>query len=398
MNTVYDSFQENLKSIELFFDRLVPLALSQDETIIKETSELMKNSIIEELGIDPNEVNSEDFKAQLKANVTKKQLEKFIYRIMKIPKIPPRNYDILTRSSFISLNNYFECLFSDLLNFYFKNYPGLITEKKISISISDLTKYGAIDEAKEDLIQREIEKICLDLNFEELKDYFRSKLEVPLEEKIIDWEKINEIRERRHIIVHNNSIINKKYINRSKNPYNLKEGDQVNIDEKYFYDSLEAIKLSGSLLIFNCWGKWDKINATKAIEQIMLLTFDNLKDRHFDFVKKICEYAKLNIKPKNDDEENYMLRILYNYCIALKRLGEHKKLNLNLKKIKVGTLAPIFKIAQAILSDDYDEYFENLKKAQMADDLSMDIIMDWPLFEDIRTNPEYLKKTESILT
>lgn len=398
MNKVYDSFLENLTSIECFFNKLVPLAISEDKTIINEFGESLKIGMIEEFGISPETFNTGDFKEEIKNSATKEKLERFARRVLKTPKIPPRNHEILTRSSFITLNNYFESLFSDLLTYYFKNYPGLLTEKKISISLSDLTKYSSIEEANDDLIIREIENLLLELNFEELKRYFRDTLKIPLEEKTIDWERINEIRERRHIIVHNNSIVNKKYINRSNNLDNFKEGDNVYIDEEYFNKSLEEIKLAGTILIFNCWGTWDKKEATAAIREIMMLTFDMLKSSHFDFVIKICEYVKNNIKPQNDDEEDYLLRIHYNYCIALKRLGLKDKLSQSLKKVKVGTLSPIFKIAQSVLNDDFETYFENLEKAQMVDELNFDNIIEWPLFEDIRKNPELLDRSKEILS
>jgi len=398
MKNVYDSFLENLKSIECFFNKLEPLALTHDESIITEYAESFKSCMIEELGINPEIVENGDFKDEIKANVTQEKLEKFVMRVYKTPKIPPRNHEILTRSSFITLNNYFESLFSDLLTFYFKNYPGLLTDKKISISISDLSKYSSIEEANEDLIIREIENLLLELNFEELKKYFRDTLKISLEEKVINWERINEIRERRHIIVHNNSVVNKKYINRSNNIDNLKLGDNIQIDAKYFKNSLDEIKLAGALLIFNCWGAWDKENATDGIAEIMNLTFEMLKSGMFDYVIKLCEYAKSNIKPQNDDEEDYLLRIHYNNCIALKRLNNKEKLNQNLKKIKVGTLSPIFKLAHAILSDDSATYLEHLEKAQLVDKLSYEKVLEWPLFEDIRLNPDLLEKTKMILT
>ena len=398
MKKVYESFLENLTSIECFFNKLVPLAISQDETIIYEFGESIKNCMVEELGINPENYNDDGYKEEFKNAVTKDKLERFARRILKTPQIPPRNLEILTRSSFITLNNYFESLFSDLLTFYFKNYPGLLIDKKISISLSNLSKYCSIEEANDDLIIREIENLLLELNFEELKRYFRDTLKISLEEKIINWERINEIRERRHIIVHNNSIINKKYIKRSNNLDNFNEGDNVNINDEYFNKSLEEIKLAGSILIFNCWGIWDKKEATSAIREIMVLTFDMLNLSRYDFVIKICEYVKNNIKGQNDDEEDYLLRIHYNYCIALKRLGLNDKLSQSLKKVKVGTLSPIFKIAHSVLSNDFKTYFENLDKAQMVDELSFDNIIEWPLFEDIRKNPELLERSKMILS
>jgi len=295
------------------------------------------------------------------------------------------------------LNNYFEFLFSDLLYYFFTKNSGSIRSQKISISLEELSKYKTIEEAYEDLILKEVEAILLEKNFEELKSYFTKDLKVSLEEDSIDWQRINEIRERRHILVHNNSIVNNKYLSRSTNPYKLKLGDEIKIESEYFITALSEIKLAGLLILFNCWGKWDKDSTTMAIKEIVTLVHDLLKVQQYRLVDKICNYVENYIEPKNDDEEDSIYRIKYNHCLALKRMGNQEVLNVKLKSIKVGIMTPVFKMAHHILKNEYDNAIKLMAKAKMVDELTIADYENWSIFEEIRNSEKLNREALKIL-
>jgi hypothetical protein len=225
------------------------------------------------------------------------------------------------------------------------------------------------------------------MNFEEIKGYFK-KLDVSLSENLINWEKINEIRERRHLVVHNNSIINKKYIGKTENPYNFKIGDSARINNDYLIETINEIQTAGVLLIIDCWGKWEKGNATEAILEILNLTFDLLKEKKYNLTLKICEYVEKNIAPRNDDQENCIIRIKFNYCIALKRIEELKKLDKKLEELRVGSMSPIFKIAKHILNDENELAITLIKQSIIVDELKLEDYLEWPIFEELRNDKD----------
>jgi hypothetical protein len=386
---LYHSFINNITSVEVFFMRLAPVAENEDKVIEKERGDYLENSMKEVFGDEfENEENGE--KKEFK--ISEEVLNKFVYKMQLAPRIPAKNYGTLTKGAFIMLNNYFEFLFSDLLAYNFRKNTSSIDGKKISISLEDLKKYISIEEAYEDLIYKEVEALLLELNFEELKAYFSNKLNISLEVDLINWDFINEIRERRHIIIHNNSIVNNKYISRSKNPFKYKLNDEVEISHEYFLNALNEIKLAGVLLCLNCWGSWDKDNATEAIEEIVNISFYDLKDAKYEFVNKICAYTDKNIKARSDQEDDIIYRIRFNHCIALKRLNKKEELAKKLTSIKTGALSPIFKIAHLTLKDKHKDAVDLIDKAKIADELTIEKYQDWPIFQDIRSDEKLHKK------
>ena len=232
------------------------------------------------------------------------------------------------------------------------------------------------------MIIKEIEALILEKSFSELLQHFEDKLKISLEKELIKWDNIIEIRERRHLIVHNSSIVNKKYIVRTKNPYNFKIGDVIPIDKTYFLNCLKEFKLAGQLLLFNCWGNWDKDKIDEAINEIMIQSYEDLITRNYEIVLKTCKYAEVII-PKNNAQEDFLLRIKINYAIALKRTN-NSKLNEVLKSIKIGTATPIFKVAHKILSNDFDNIESEIRKAIVLEELSKEQYLEWPIFEEIR--------------
>lgn len=382
VETIYHNFLENLNSVNWYFNKFGTLATGEDESI-KEKSEEYFKTVIQDL--------SDKFglpqKEEEESKITKKQAEDFFEQLQrslsKRPKISPRNYEILSRSSFLMLNNYFEYLISDLLSYYYNKYKSSLNEKIFKLTLKELSEYDTIEEASKDLILKEVESLIIEKSFDQLLDHFQDNLSISLEKDLIKWKKIIEIRERRHLIVHNSSIVNKKYITRTGNPYNFEIGDTIHIEKDYFINSWREFKLAGLFLIFNCWGNWDKDNIDSAVYELMIQTFEDLKIREYNNVCKICSYSE-KIIPKNEDQEDYLLRIKVNHAIALKKQKKEKELTKALKGIKIGTATPIFKVVHQILKDDHLNLEENFKRAILLNELNIDFYLEWPIFEFVR--------------
>jgi hypothetical protein len=390
VESIYDTYFENLNSVKIYFNKFGNLASGEDESIKEKSQEFLDKAfteIKEEMKLVKNKDDKND-------TITKEEAEKLLKKLArtlnKKPKISPRNYEILSRSSFLMLNNYFEYLIADLLSYYYNKFKKSLNEKEFKFTLKELNEYESIEEATKDLIVKEVESLIIEKSFNELLEHFEEKLSISLEKKLIKWSEIIEIRERRHLIVHNSSIVNKKYISRTKNPFNYKIGDVVNIDKDYFLKSWSQFKLAGQLLIFNCWGNWDKDNADNAIYQIMIQTFDDLNSKNYNLVCKTCKYSE-QIEPKNEDQENYILRIKVNNAISLKKQKKDNEVKKSLDNIKVGTATPIFKIAHNILSDKHDDLEQLFTQAIIVDELIIDNYLEWPIFDFVREKEDINK-------
>lgn len=267
----------------------------------------------------------------------------------------------------------------------------MLNEKEFRVSLKEMCEYESIDELSEALIHKEIETMLVEKTFDQLLEHFESKLNISLEAELINWDFIKEARERRHIIVHNSSIVNKKYIVRTGNPFGFKLKSNVEIDNDYFLSALYEFQFAGILLSYNCWGSWDKDNTNEAIYEMMIQSFNYLNVNRNDFTKRLCTYCK-KIEGRNEEQEDCLFRTSINLCIAYKRLDMKAELKKELSNIKIGTASPIFKIAFQILKDDYSNLAENFEKAKLLEELTIDNYLEWPIFEFVRNNEDLHKK------
>ncbi|WP_445716403.1 hypothetical protein [Flavobacterium sp.] len=403
---IYNTYFENLNSIQAYFNKFESVANKEDSDIINDKEikikEIINDFVLNEVSKNGNleeeqelsesaEISLDDLeKIEGFDEFIKELSEEVNYRLRKEHNINPRNYELLSRSSFLMLNNYFEYLIADLLNYYYNKFRKSLNEKEFKITLKELTEFDNIDEAIKSLILKEVESILVEKSFGDLLDHFEKKLSIPLEKNLIDWNKIIEIRERRHLIVHNSSLINKKYISRTGNPYKYKIGQEISIDNNYFQEALDEFKLAGQLILFNCWGEWDKNNIDSAIYEIMVQTFEDLKNEKFNLVCKTFKFSE-KIEPRNETQEDYLLRVKFNNAIALKKQNLKNELKEALKDIKIGTSTPIFKFSYNVLSDNHDNIIELFQKAILLEEITIDQYLEWPIFDFVRENEEINK-------
>lgn len=381
VENIFDTYHRNIYGSELYFSKFSNLAVSEDKEEIKRSKEYMY-LCFQELGLDPED------KTESKKEFSAKAVEKFARKMTKIPKITQKNFEILANSSFLMLNNYFEYLLADLLSYYYNKFDGSISGNEMVTTLGHLNEFETIDDFKKDLIQREVESMLIEMTFPDLLKHFDEFLQIELCKDIIDWSNIEEFRERRHLIVHNSARVNKKYITRTKNPFDFKQGDLIHINSDYFHSALKEFKLAGYLLIFSCWGKWDKDESTGAISQLLAESFEALKNNDPDFSLRLTMYLK-HIEPRDEEQEDIILRTMFNKCIALQLLEKNTELKKELKKIKVGTASPLFKLGHAILSgSELPHIIELMKQSYALDDFDIDKYLEWPIYKTIRDNSE----------
>lgn len=395
MSSILKSFQTNLDSLKSFVDALSPVAFEKDSNQAEDVAKIVKE-VFTEMGLAIKEDGTIDESNGLK--LEKEQILLMVRQLRKIPKISLGHSRILYQSSFVLLVSYFEYLFADLLKFYYKYYPGNISDKPIQVIINELKSYETVEEAVEYVISKEVEILLFDLNFNELIEFFNKTLKIPLESEIINWEIINETRERRHIIVHNNATINKKYISKSKIDFlpdkeSLKVGDKINVTNDYFSLAFNEIYSAGHILTFNCWRQWVKSDVLNIYLEIMNTTFECLKQDLNHITHSISSYAK-NIEAKSDKEVDFLLRSQFNYLIALKQLNKNEELDKELKQMKVSTLSPIFKMAYYTLLEDKDKILELIPHCKLVDEMKIEWVYEWPLFKHIRQDKDFVKQIE----
>lgn len=358
-----------------------------------------KESPIPKLLEAPKDVSEGNAKEELpeKANEKKvvevefedvKKLIQITKFLRSAKKHTPKQSRLLRQGALISLISYFESLEADLLNFYYLSYPAALPSEGKLLSLADLREIGSIDEAEKTLIMKEIDTF-LHESLEGQVEYFIKRFKVDLKCSIPYMNLLVEVILRRNLVVHNNGVVNKIYLKRVGKEFvkqnDIKEGDQLDINEEYLSLAIDTVCVFGTMLFQQSWRKWNEKDAETADQVLREYTYDLLQEKRWSVANDLANYATtLNFK---SDIDSRIIKI--NQAIALKEQGNISEMESLLDKQDWSSCAVKFHVANFALREQYDRMIPLLFKAVAAEELDQEALDEWPLFRWFRETNDY---------
>lgn len=397
MSKIYHNFTKNLAGLRVFVGNLEPVVKKHDYELIEKGSSIIKK-IFKIMEINENKIKKAK---KIKQKPSHKQAKQVLSLLKNLPKLTPGNLELLYKSSFVMLIAYFDFMISDLIHHFYRTYPDSLSDRDPSISLKELKQYTEINEAKDFIINKEIDKILYSGIDDQLR-YFEKELKIDCKDQIINWERIKEAIERRNIIVHNNSIINRRYkenINCAEVYEKLDElkiGQRISVRDSYFLSVYDEIHVAATILHQCCWRKWSNEDIKAADIMLIGSMYDALVEDKCYIAEKLGLFSK-QCGDVYDEQSRLYLDI--NYCLSLKGQNKKEALEKEIKKFDISSLSPLYKIAIFALRGDRENFYKNVKKAIMADGdkIKKDDFMEWPLFREFRQDPNYRIRIKKLL-
>ena len=297
------------------------------------------------------------------------------------------------------LVSYFDFLLSDLIRYFYRKHPDILSTKELPLTLMELTELGSVNDAIDSVINKEADNVLYG-SLDKQKNYFNNTLKINTKDNIINWSKLEEAMERRHIIVHNNCKINRRYltsVDLSQIPEKtnaLKEGTQVRITESYFRSVFNEICVSGFILIQDCWRKWEKDDISSADFRLILDTYNELSKANWTCAERLGLFSK---ECKVEDQASRLI-LDVNYCQSLKWQGKEGELDEELKKFDISALSPNFALAVYALKSDRDRFYDSIKNAVIVDKMLEEHFMEWPLFRERRQDSDYEARIKAVFS
>lgn len=291
-----------------------------------------------------------------------------------------RGIELLGRSTIIQAVSAFEMLIADLLHLYYRNYPGSLNSKEVTLTLEDIKEFGNIDDYLSHVIDEEVDSFMMQSMTKWVA--FFERLKVDFKDCAIDWKRFQEYWYRRNIIVHNNAVVNKRYLNGLKElgqDTNLQEGDKLYLPLDYIKLMTEDILAFGESLTFKLWHKFSRTDENK-VSTIHDLIYDSMMRDLWNVSLKLCEELD---SLSNDPADRLVSQV--NRWLSLKRQGRFDTIKSDLDKFSHHTHHPRFSAAVYALSENKDEFFKILPKA----DLTFGELVDWPILSEIRSDDRF---------
>ncbi|TCO69708.1 hypothetical protein [Chromatocurvus halotolerans] len=337
----------------------------------------------------------EDEKDETVRVLTLKELRKTLREIERHNK--SSRVTTLEKSLFINLFSVFDKFVGDLVAVLYGKQPDLYKNINKEISLSEALKYGSMEELRQVFLDREIESIRRKSYLEQFKD-LENKFSIKLTQ-FPEWPIFIERAQRRNLFTHCDGIVSKQYLDSCREAGcqlkgDVALGDQLKIGPKYLFESCRLICQVGIMLGQTLWRKTQEDDLEKADSHLSSIVFNYLHMEHWGKAISISKFAQALPKISTDEIERIFS---VNHAIALCAIDKRKEAKAILDMKDWSATTHDFKLAYAILTDDYAKAEEIMcklgKKGELINEISYH---DWPLFREFRDSKEFFSAYEKV--
>lgn len=279
----------------------------------------------------------------------------------------------------------FESLLAGLYAQHLTIFPAQLKDDEKEFSLGDLAEIGSIDEARRVLIERRADGF-MRRGLTDWSRWAKKVLGFSFEDVCLDYSHLNEMFQRRHLVVHSGGVVSRLYIERVKDFNGEKPtlGQQLPVSAAYLQRALDELEVLGYGLAAIAWAKWEPQNADDALSSLNSHIYDMLDSSNFISARKLSEVGSDLPQP---GIRRWM--IIVNGWIASKKVGDFDDCRSEVEAWDITALAHEFKLARACLLDEVDEAFHLLRAVLKESETKAGEVREWPLLDDLRPDPRF---------
>lgn len=304
---------------------------------------------------------------------------------------------VLEIGHFLSLFSAFDAFTGELIAAIYNKNPDLYKGINRTLTVSEMLQYENIEDVKTIVLNSEIEsfrrKSYIE-QFETLESRFSLNLR-----KYKNWPKFVECSQRRNLLTHCDGIVSDQYIKLCKNEGctldpPLKQGDTLNLSPSYLAESCLLVIETGLKLGQTLWRHQFDSELELADNHLHEVVYNFLITANIPAAKMAGEYS-VNI-PKYSSDTTKMIMFI-NYLLSLKIDGQDEVVSKMVASKDWGPLCNDFKLAAAILKDDFTEAATQMKKiGKKGEFVSEEAYHQWPLCYKFRVSKEFINTYKEI--
>lgn len=194
-----------------------------------------------------------------------------------------------------------------------------------------------------------------------------------------------EIVQRRHLMTHNDGVIDDYFLSNIPEKYKLektwKVGQVLVVSNEYLQRALDVVQLIGCALHQSAWRTWVSPSPKKANETFGNFIFASLQQERYQLVSDLADLSSYLALPK---KHVHITKV--NQAIAYRECGRNDKLQRLIYELDRFSPSLSVQIAVAVLRNDYKKTHLLLLQAVKKNQL-WKISKDWPLFKPIANEP-----------
>ena len=313
------------------------------------------------------------------------------FQLMQGKTVSSAQIELLNRAMLITAVAAFEVLVARSMMRQLRLFPDLLARSEMQFSLTDLQALGSIDDARDMAIERRVDTLMRE-SFETWRDWYQKTAKIDLSDLCIDDDSVCETLQRRHILVHNDGRVSRRYVTNTGRG-DIRVGDALPVTSEYLEKALDQLDVLGVALVTTLRCKWIRDEAEAAILVLHRIAFGLLCSERYDACIKLNEVG-VNI---GSGSEYVKTTLRVNSWIAKKQSAGCDEIREEVENWDVSALGPEFMLAKLVLLNNHEKAFEIIPSLLDRQDcpISDKALAEWPLFIELRQDDQYRELVES---
>jgi hypothetical protein len=357
-----------------------------------------KHTTLDEILAQLKALRDEARQANPEAPVPGNRVQRLLDLIRQSDRAATANRAATLRTSLLlGLFSAFDAFIGDLVTGLFNQKPELFNRLSGNVSMGDVLAAESIADLKAGILADEVESLRRKSyveQFETLEKLFDITLT-----SFERWPSFVEVSQRRNLFAHCNGVVSEQYLavcKKHKVAIDPKAviGSALRLDRNYMDQACRLIAEVALKLGQTLWRKALPDELSLADTHLTRVGLEALQFEEWEWAAIIGEFA-LSQKKWSDDQARRIF--IVNHAIALKFGGRNEAALALLSAHDWSASLPEFKLANAVLREQFDLAAEIMLRIGEAGELvEQQAYLDWPLFRDFRGTQQFAAAYEQI--
>lgn len=298
---------------------------------------------------------------------------------------------LVPRSFLVALVSEFDSLLGRLLRTLFLRKPSVLAGSERALTISDLSGFGSIDEARDFLLRKEIEAVIRKSHPDQFS-WLEKTFSIRLRKGLPAWQVFVELTERRNLFVHCDGIVSAQYLrvcreNKVNLDPDLQVGDQLSVPTAYFAAAHACLYEIGVKLVHVLWRKLFPDERKAADNDLNENVYNLLVHGECSMAATILDFACVTLKKHSSELHRRMF--IVNRAQAYKWLGDEDTCRSILEGEDWTACDRTFGLCASVLRENFQAACEEMKRLGPHGGITEAQFDDWPVFREFRQTTEF---------
>ena len=295
------------------------------------------------------------------------------------------------RSFIVALVSEFDSFMSATLKAFYRLRPEALNASERTMTYSELVAFDSIEGAREHIVEKDVESFLRSSHSEQFRA-LESKLDIRLRKDVAIWKDFIELTERRNLFVHNDGIVNERYMHVcSSEGYDCSEttkGKVLDVSMYYFSRAHEVVYELAAKLSHVLWRKISPEDNERADAHFAgTLIYDLLDEKRYRLARTLADFGASTFKKWGSD---YFRRALVvNRAQAYLWDGKRDEALRILDAEDWSAANDEFQVCVASLRQNIPEVIRFMKALGLSSQPGKDGYRGWPVFRELRKTKEF---------